>query len=52
MPRIDRPACAECTRNCIKHAEHWLHRIYGRVGQFEPIGWECRECGRLWRDAK
>jgi len=51
MPGIEAPNCAECTRNCGMHSEHRLHRIYTRRQElFEAIGWECRECKRVWRD--
>jgi hypothetical protein len=50
MPRITPPACAACSRGCTRHAEHFLHRIYARVDNYTPIGWECRECLRFWRD--
>jgi hypothetical protein len=52
MPRIEVPWCAQCARTCTKHAEHRLHRLYSRNPNFEAIGWECRECQRLWRDSE
>ena len=50
MSGIDRPYCAECSRSCKVHPEHRLSRIYMRDAGFIPIGWECRECKRFWRD--